>query len=221
ELGARRAAVLYDVSTNYSRSLAETFRVSFEAQGGAMVASESFARDEPMDYRKKLRIIAATKPDVLFLPNDGERVEAQILQCSETGVTATLLGADTWDVERFRSLEGSENSYVAHQWHPDLDTPEARRFRELFQKTHGKLPKVTAAMNYDAVQLVLQVIERKGTLDSSAIRDGLAQTRSFTGATGDVQYPDGPDPRRNVVIVRISEGGSFVHRVVVPPNPEP
>jgi branched-chain amino acid transport system substrate-binding protein len=216
DLGARKAAVLYDVSTEYGRSLAESFRSSFEKGGGKVVAFESFARDEPLEYRDRLSRIAATTPDVLYLPNDSERAEAQIVQARELGVTATLLGADAWDLERYLALPEADGAYVGHQWHPELDTTEARRFRELFSKTYGKTPKITAAMTYDAVALVLSVIERQGSLDSSKIRDGLAATRDFTGATGTIQFTDGPDPERSVVIARIAGGKSALHRIVDP-----
>jgi branched-chain amino acid transport system substrate-binding protein len=218
DLRVRRGAVLYDVSTEYSRILAEAFRDAFEAGGGRMVAFESFTRDEPLDYRGRLSEIASTKPDVLYLPNDGERVEAQIAQAQELGIAATLLGGDTWDLERFRSRLNKE-AFVAHQWHPDLDTPEAGLFRELFEKTYqGRTPKITAAMTYDAIILVLSVIEKQGSLDASAIRDGLASTGDFTGATGTIRFTDGPNPSRSVIIARIDGGKSELYRVV---DPEP
>ncbi len=221
DLAAKRAAVLYDISTDYSRSLAESFRRAFEEGGGRVVAFESFARDEPLDYREKLDRIAEADPDVLYLPNDSERCEAQIVQARERGVDATLLGGDTWDLERFRTLPESEGSFIAHQWHPDLDTPEARRFRELFAKTYGKTPKITAAMTYDAVALVLDVIGRKGSLGAAAIREGIAETRDFVGATGTVSFPDGGDPERSVVIARISGGKSHLHRIILPGGAAP
>ncbi len=221
ELDAKRAAVLYDISTDYSRSLAEAFRTAFEEAEGRVVAFESFARDEPLDYREQLDRIAEANPDVLYLPNDSERCEAQIVQARERGVEATLLGGDTWDLERFRALPESEGSFIAHQWHPDLDTPGARRFRELFAGTYGKTPKITAAMTYDAVALVLDVIRRKGSLEPSEIRDGIAATRDFAGATGTVRFPDGGNPERSVVIARISGGKSHLHRIIDPAEKAP
>jgi branched-chain amino acid transport system substrate-binding protein len=216
ELGVLRAAVLYDVSTDYSRTLAEMFRDAFEKSGGRVVAFESFGRDEPLDYREKLDRIRDSDPDALYLPNDSERVEAQIVQARERGIRATLLGGDTWDLERFRALPESEGAYIAHQWHPDLDTPESRRFRALFTKTYGRAPKITAAMTYDAVRLVLSVIERTGSLEPLAIRDGLAATRDFAGATGTASYENGPDPVRSVMIASISSGRSRLHRIIDP-----
>jgi branched-chain amino acid transport system substrate-binding protein len=221
ELAARRAAVLYDISTDYSRSLAENFRRAFEEKGGSVAAFESFTRDEPLDYREKLDRIARADPDVLYLPNDSERCEAQIVQARERGVEATLLGGDTWDLERFRALPESEGSFIAHQWHPDLDTPEARRFRELFTEAYGKTPKITAAMTYDAVALLLEVIARRGSLDPSEVREGIAETRDFRGATGTVSFPNGGDPERSVVIARISGGKSHLHEIIRPAEAAP
>ncbi len=136
-------------------------------------------------------------------------------------MTATLLGGDTWDLERYLAIPESEGAYVAHQWHPDLDTKEAREFRELFSKTYGRVPKITAAMTYDAVALVLSVIEKQGSLESSAIRDGLAATVDFTGATGMIRFSGRPDPDRSVVIVRLAKGKSELHRLVNPELREP
>ncbi len=51
ELGATRAAVLYDKTTAYGRSLSDAFRRAFEEEGGQIVTFESFALDEPLDYR--------------------------------------------------------------------------------------------------------------------------------------------------------------------------
>jgi branched-chain amino acid transport system substrate-binding protein len=214
ELNARRAAVLFDESTDYSRSLAEVFRRAFEEAGGEVVAFETFARDEPLVYRDQLGRVRESSPDVLYLPNDGERSRVQIVQARAQGISATLLGGDTWDLEIFRTLPECEGAFVAHQWHPDFNTPEARRFRALFEKTYGKAPKITTAMTYDAVTLILSVIERVGSLEASAVRDGIAATREFTGVTGTVRFPGGRDPERAVPIARISGGESRLHRLV-------
>jgi branched-chain amino acid transport system substrate-binding protein len=221
ELHARRAGVLFDVSTDYSRSLAEAFRHAFEEAEGKVVAFETFARDEPMAYGNQLERIRESKPDVLYLPNDGERSRVQIVQARAQGISATLLGGDTWDLELFRSLPECEGAFIAHQWHPDFDTPEALRFRAVFEKTYGKAPKITAAMTYDAVTLVLSVIERVSSLEAREIRDGIAATREFTGVTGTVRFSGGSEPERAVAIARISEGESRLHRLIEPEERAP
>lgn len=46
-LGARRAAVLYDVASPYNRGLAEAFRAAFEREGGDLTAFVPYTTDEP------------------------------------------------------------------------------------------------------------------------------------------------------------------------------
>ena len=76
-------------------------------------------------------------------------------------------------------------------------------------------------MTYDAVALVLSVIQKQGSLDSSAIRDGLAAVGDYTGATGTIRFAGRPDPERSVVIVRLSGGKSELYRLVNPELREP
>lgn len=216
ELAARRAAVLYDRTTAYGRSLAAVFRDAFEREGGSVVAFESYALDEPFAYEEQLTRIDATEPDVLYLPNDTERVVAQIQQAREIGIDAILLGGDTWDMEAFKLMPESDGAFVAHQWHNAMDTPEAQRFVELYRTTYGAAPKVTAAMTFDAINLLLRAIEARGSKDPDAIRQALAATGAYTGATGTIRFTGSPDPERSVVISKIARGETNLFKIVEP-----
>lgn len=216
ELHGKRAAVLYDRTTNYGRSLAAVFRRSFEEEGGRTVAFESYAVDEPLDYSAQLQRIHATNPDVLYLPNDTERVVAQIQQARKIGIDAVLLGGDTWDMEAFKTMPESDGAFVAHQWHYAMDTPEAHDFVELYRNAYGAAPKVTAAMTFDSVNLLLLAIERAGSKDPNAIRTELIETGEYAGATGTIRFIGSPDPVRSVVISKIAVGETELFRVVDP-----
>lgn len=216
ELGASRAAVLYDKSTAYGRDLATVFRDAFEHEGGRVVAFESYALDEQLDYRERLRRIDDAHPDVLYLPNDTERVAAQIRQAREIGIDATFLGGDTWDMEAFKLMPEAEDAFVAHQWHYAIDTPDAARFVDLYRKTHGAVPKVTAAMTYDAVGLLLRAIQQRGSKDPDSIRAALTEKSEYTGATGTIVFNGGPDPVRSVVISKIHDNETSLFRIVEP-----
>jgi len=216
ELEASRAAVLYDISTAYGRNLAAVFRESFEQHGGRIVAFESYTRDQPLDYRELLARIGRTTPDVLYLPNDTERVAAQIRQAREQGLDITILGGDTWDMESFKLMPETNGSFMTHQWHPALDTREARDFVARYRKEYDETPKVTAAMTYDAVMLLVDVIERKGRKDADTIRAGLVEVEDFTGASGTIRFHGSPDPERAVIISKLENGKSKLYRIVDP-----
>jgi branched-chain amino acid transport system substrate-binding protein len=110
----------------------------------------------------------------------------------------------------------SDGAFIAHQWHSEMDSPEAHDFVELYREWHGTVPKVTAAMTFDAVNLLLQAIESQASLDPDSIRRALAETGEYTGATGTIRFTGSPDPARSVVISRLFEGETRLFRVVDP-----
>ena len=67
DLGASKAAVLYDVSSDYSQGQREFFVKGFEDFGGRIVADEGF-RGEDVDFRSQLTNIKDSGADVLIFP---------------------------------------------------------------------------------------------------------------------------------------------------------
>jgi branched-chain amino acid transport system substrate-binding protein len=215
ELGASTAAVFYDVSTANGRSLAEAFQKEF-ANGGSIVATEVYARDEPLDYTAQLGRIAKARPQVLYLAGDTDRVVSQIVQARRLGIDATLLGADTWDIKYIETLPESEGAFYTHQWHHELDDEASRGFVDLYRQTYGETPKATAAVTYDAVRLCLEAIQEAGSTSAERIREALARPRVFHGVTGDIRFDGSPDPIRKVIISRIHDQRSEFYRALQP-----
>ncbi|MBR1418543.1 MAG: ABC transporter substrate-binding protein, partial [Synergistaceae bacterium] len=70
-LGAKSAALLYDVSSDYSQGQREFFIKSFEAAGGKIAADEGF-RGEDVDFRSQLTNMKESGADVLIFPFMGK-----------------------------------------------------------------------------------------------------------------------------------------------------
>jgi branched-chain amino acid transport system substrate-binding protein len=208
ELGATRAAVLYDVSTHYGRSLAEAFKQDFEDAGGSVVAFETFVKDAPLTHAEQLGRIAAAAPHVLFLPSEIDRVLPQIAETRRLGIEAVLLGSDTWDSKSMLESPETDGAYYAHQWHHDLPFEESHRFVELYESAHGEVPRATAAMTYDGVRLLLDAFEQAASTEPDAVREALGEPRTFAGVAGAMVFEGSPDPRRAVMVSRIRGGRS-------------
>ena len=67
-LKAKKAAVLYDVASDYNKGIAEFFKTTFEQNGGQVVAFETYTTNDK-DFSGQLTKIKKTAPDVVFLPN--------------------------------------------------------------------------------------------------------------------------------------------------------
>ncbi len=61
-------------------------------------------------------------------------------------------------------------------------------------------------MSYDAVRLLLEVVDRAGRFDADAIREQLAATRNYAGATRIAHYNESRHPTKSAVIITIRNG---------------
>ncbi|MEG1799600.1 MAG: ABC transporter substrate-binding protein, partial [Synergistaceae bacterium] len=89
----KKAAVLYDVSSDYSHGLREFFTKSFKDYGGKVVADEGH-RGEDVDFRAQLTKIMQSNPDVLVLPTMGKCLPLAVKQAREMGMKQPIIGGD-------------------------------------------------------------------------------------------------------------------------------
>ncbi len=220
-LGASRAAVLFDVSSVYNKTLAEVFQRTFTAMGGTIVAWEPYTTDNNTDFVPQLRRIAQAAPDLLFLPNYADDVLLQARQAGALGLDATLLGGDGWDGPAFASEPAFEGSYYTTPWYADEGTAKSQAFGAAFRRVYGEAPTEVGATAYDAVTLIFAAIENARRADPQAIRDALAAMVAFPGVTGTISYRSGGDPRKSATVVRIQGGAALVFTVVQPEGGTP
>lgn len=207
-LKAKTAAVLYDVASDYNKGIAEVFRREFPKSGGKVVAFESYTTGD-RDFSAQLTKIKAANPDVLFLPNYFNEIPLQVQQARKLGITAKIVGSDSWDNEVLLKAGGKdlEGTYFSNHYSPDIDRPQSREFVKKYEARFGQKPDATGALTYDALHILFAAIERAGKLDRKAVRDALAQTKGFAGVTGDISYPAGSgDPVKSAVMIQIKDG---------------
>jgi branched-chain amino acid transport system substrate-binding protein len=206
-LKAKTAAVLYDVASEYNKGIAEFFKKSFEKMGGQVVAFESYTKDDK-DFSSQLTKIKAANPDVLFLPNYYNEVPLQAQQARRLGMTAPLIGSDSWGSSELLTLGGKdlEGAFFSSHYAPDIATPKAQEFIKAYEAKYGKKPDDVAALTYDSGQLLLAAIAKAGSLDRQKVRDALANISEFEGVTGTMRFSGTGDPVKSAVIIQVKDG---------------
>jgi branched-chain amino acid transport system substrate-binding protein len=207
-LKARKAAVLYDVASDYNKGIAEYFKTTFEQSGGQVVAFETYTTNDK-DFSGQLTKIKKAGPDVIFLPNYYSEVPLQIQQAKRLGITVPFLGSDSWGSAELLKLCGKEcdGYYFSTHYAADAATPVATKFIQAFQTKYNGLPDDVAALTYDAFGLLWQAIKSAGSIDRQAVRDALAKVPRYDGVTGMMQFKEGSgDPVKGAVILQIKEG---------------
>jgi branched-chain amino acid transport system substrate-binding protein len=227
ELKAKKAAVLYDIASDYPKGLAEFFKEAFEKihGKGSVAAFETFTTKD-RDFSAQLTKVVASKADILFTPQYYDEVPLIVKQAHEMGWKKPILGSDSWDSAELMNLCGKDcvgSFFSTHYAAPGAKGP-TKQFIDQYKAKYGYEPDAVAALTWDAARLLLQAIQNTKGLtgdvkkDRQAIRDQLAKLKEFEGITGKMSF-DGKtgDPVKCAVIVKISAEGKFeFHKMVCP-----
>ena len=77
-------------------------------------------------------------------------------------------------------------------------------------------PNTFAALGYDCYNLILDAMERAGSSDPKAIRDAIAKTKGFVGATGIITLDANGDATKSAVVLVVKDGQFKLVDVVHP-----
>jgi branched-chain amino acid transport system substrate-binding protein len=204
-LNARRAAILFDVASAYNSGVADVFSRHFVSVGGRVVAAETYTTGAA-DFRVQLRRIAAARPDVLFLPNYPNEIQPQVAQMRELGIALALLGSDAMSFDDPGYMKTIDGAWYSVHFTPQDPNREAVEFLEAYRSRYAKDPDQGAALSYDALGLLVDVVNRGQSVDAAGILAGLRGLGTFEGVTGEMVFRGSHDPRKGIVVVRMVDG---------------
>lgn len=209
-LNAKRAAVLYDVSSEAPNGQAALFKEAFAKNGGQIVAFETYTTGD-RDFSAQLTKIRAANPDVFFIPAYYNDVPLIAQQARRLGITAPFVGSDAWSTPEIVKLGGAdvEGAYFCNHYSAQIATPAAQKFVADYTAKYGQAPDDVAALTYDSLGMLLEAVKASGKIDDRrAVRDALLAIPARDGVTGALRFtPEGAgDPVKSAVILQIKDG---------------
>lgn len=206
--GCHRAAILSNIDETYSQRLSQYFSSQFIMNGGDVVFKAGY-KGLAVDFHNILQTLKTIQPDVIFVPGYSRDSGLILKQARRMGIRSTFLGGDAWETT-IMEYAGSalEGSYFSTFWHSRLPYQRNAQFIKQFESAYGKQEiSAYAAHGYDAVMLFADAIARARSLDPDKIRDALAATHSFEGATGRIAFNAYGDPvRKGASILKFHNG---------------
>ena len=218
EFGFTKAAVLYDVASDYPKGLAEFFKEAWEKVNGpgSVVAFESFTTKDA-DFSSQLTKIIKSGAEVLFTPQYYNEVALIVQQAHELGWNKPIVGSDSWGSAETVELCGKDCYGLFFSTHYAAAGAKGatKAFIDRYNKAHGYVPDDVAALTWDALGLVQTAIQSCGKLtgkiekDRQCVRDAMAKIKEYDGITGKMTFTEDGDPIKCAVIVKISDKGEY------------
>ena len=208
-LKAQKIAIFSDVAAPYSVGLAQFFREPFLAGGGQIVAEQKYTGGDK-DFKAQLTAIKSLKPDAIMVPGYYTDVGLIVAQARQLGITVPLFGGDGWEAPELIQIAGSEalqGTYYSTHFSPENTDPVAQKFVAAYRARYGgETPDAMAALGYDSAMVLADAIRRAGSTESAKLRDALAATSGYAGATGATTLDANRDASKPAVIITVKDG---------------
>jgi len=216
-LNAQTAVIVQEVSNDYSVGLASFFKNAFVTLTGdeANILDTLNYNTGDQDFSAIITRIQQLNPDVVFAPGNFTESALLIRQAREQGIEIPFIGGDTWETPDFVTVGGEyvEGIVLSTFYdHTNPTTEIGKIFVDEYRAEYGEDPAAVTALGFDAYMLVLDAIERAGSADPVAIRDELAKTVNFEGATGIITIDANGDAEKYEAVIKIVQDGNFVYQ---------
>lgn len=217
-LKAKKAAIMLDFNSPYSRGLTEFFEAAFTKLGGQIVNKQSYTQGD-RDYKGQLTAIRSAAPDVIYVPGYYGEVGVIAKQAKQLDIKAPLLGGDGWDATQLWDLGGDalNGDFISNHYSVDDPSPAIQKFVSEYKARYGETPDALAALGYDAMRVFADAAKRAGTTDGQKLRDAIAATQKFPGVTGAINI----DAQRNAVkpaVVLKLENRKYIYQETIYPS---
>ncbi len=212
DLRAKKAVILTNTGNKYSLALAQLFRQHFQQQGGQILWEGKYG-DQTTDFKDLLGNVKTLQPDTVYIAGASRDAGFIIKQARGMGISISFLGSDTWDDVNKYGGEAVNGSYYSEAWHPDGATETLKALAKRYEKKYAKQPE---PLVYDAMALLFDSVHRANSLELARIRDAIASTKDFEGATGNITLDENGDPLKSMVILKFVKETPVFVKIVEP-----
>ncbi len=219
-----KIAILRPAKDDYAITITKVFRDKiFSIRGNLESVTSTVEYDKSeKDFKAELRKIEKSGASFVLLAGDSEDV-AQILRGAKE-INSGLKFFATSGVKSIKKLVDEVGAETAEglMFSSPYDsksglTGMSRVFSNQYRKLYGKnaTPKNESVLGFDAYILAIDAINRANTLsDGEKIREALARTREFQGASGAITFDQQGNPIKSMLIMQIQNGDIVtVHKV--------
>ncbi|MDD5450521.1 MAG: ABC transporter substrate-binding protein [Desulfovibrionales bacterium] len=207
-LKARTAAVMIDISQDYSVGLSNFFMREFTKRGGRVVIKTAYQSGD-LDFTAQLSSISGMRPDIIYVP--GYFMEDALIarQARELGIRSIIVSGDAAQADELIKIGGKAVEGLYFTTHFDekgATTKRGQLFVKKFHEINKAAPDSVSALSYDSYNFLLDAVERARSAHPEKIKDALSRTTNFEGVTGNIAIK-GRETIKQAVMLKVENGG--------------
>jgi branched-chain amino acid transport system substrate-binding protein len=178
------------VNDDWGRGGVEEFSRDLSAAGVKTVAKEYFDHGST-DFYTLLTKLRAANPDGIFVAAETQDGSILVKQIRELGLKAKVFGVGSWATADFIGLAGpaAEGIYAAVPYASTMPTPKNDAFVKMYSAAYKEQPGKYGNAGYNALNILMDAIQRAGSTDAEKIRTALRAT-DYDAPNGKYKFTD-------------------------------
>lgn len=216
KFGAQDVAILYQ-NTDHGVIASDVFTTAYEELGGKVVSTETFIPGQTKDFTPILSKIKTNEPDILYVNASYNDCAQAFMQAKGLNMDCQFVGPGMLLTEDFLNVVGDKlDGTIVMSSVPsflpsvlessDLDEKSQAFIESYMEAYDGDVPDGFAASAYDAVNIVLDAVQKVGT-DSAALREELRTLSDYPGVSGyDMKFNENKEMIKGIYLFQIQDG---------------
>jgi branched-chain amino acid transport system substrate-binding protein len=210
DLKGKSIAVIDD-RTAYGQGVAEEFEKAVKAAGGNVIGHE-FTTDKATDFMPILTTLKGKKPDIIFFGGMDAVGGPMLKQMKSLGIQAKFMGGDGICTTELAKLAGdamldgqvvcAEAGGVDGTLKKGMDD-----FGVKFRKRFNDDVKLYSPYVYDAVNVMVDAMQRAKSSDPAKYLPELAKTSGYKGVTGMISFDAKGDIKNGALTIYTYKAG--------------
>lgn len=217
------------------QEMAHLFAEEVKKLGGLVVISEGYA-ETATDFGRQIKRLMGMDPDApeeitaaeaerrknssgrdfppvnfdaLFIPDYADRIGMVAPQLAYYGIEGVpLLGSNGWNSPELvrlagRSVEGAVFVDGFFRYSP---YPFVREFVDRYFEKYGEEPSILEAQGYDAVGILLSILDRRDIRTRDDLRLALSMLQNYPGVTGATTFDFHGDADKVLFLLQVKNG---------------
>lgn len=193
KMNYRRIGILY-IGSAGPYGMAKAFEKFFIQLGGEIPLIEKGPQNTT-DLRTQLSKLKGSDIDAIFFAGFAAETATMLKQAKELNIQKRILSHQPAEAPEVRERAGEAANgviFATYTIDPESSPAEVNDFIAKFHKRYGKEPQNFAANAYDALRILVSVIDQYG-FDSQLIINGLHEVKNYQGATGSISFDEQGD----------------------------
>lgn len=202
-----KAALIYTINDDVSKSSADTFETKLKGLGVTLVAKENINTGDA-SVSDQLGRIKTAGPEILIITSLGPDALKIMKAAWEIGITARFMGGNNFNSLRLMNqvVAATNGAISGAAWDMSAQAPGNAAFITAFRAKYGAGPDQPAAQAYTDVYLLAYAIKNAGAADSSSIRVALAQLKDIDTVLGKLSTSAGRETVHNPIVQEYKDG---------------